>query len=270
MQHIMFSKSLSGQTVEQVIESLKQVGAEGVDLCVRPGYPVTPENAATALAPAAEKIRAAGLAIPLVTGPAELTNEKAPHAEPLFRACGEANIPMIKVGYWSAPTDQYWQAVERMKADVESLAKLGEQHGVKPLLHTHSGSYMALNAAALMHVLKGFEPARVGAYVDVGHLAICGEPPALAFAMTQEWLAAVAIKDLIRVRAANGKAATQMAMVGEGFVDWEETMKWLVGHHFRGPLSFHSEFESPTMQQRLEQTKKDIAFVRGLETKCRA
>jgi len=270
MQYVMFSKSLREQTIEQMIESLKRVGADGVDLTVRPGHPVTPENAATELAPAAERIRAAGLVIPMVTAPTELTNAGVAFAEPLFGACGDAGVPLIKVGYWPAPTDRYWQAVDRMKADVESLARLGEKHAVKPLMHTHSGRYMALNAAALMHVLKGFDPARVGAYVDVGHLAICGEPPALAFAMTQDWLSAVAVKDLTRVRAADGKTSTPVVMVGEGFVDWGETAKWLVDHDFRGPLSFHSEFESPTMDQRLEQTGKEIAFVRHLERKCRA
>jgi len=269
MEYIMFSKSLREQRTEQMIESLKRVGADGVDFTVRAGYPVTPENAATELAPAAEKIRAAGLVIPMVTAPTELTSAGVAFAEALFRACGEAGIPMIKVGYWPAPTERYWPAVDQMKADVEGLARLGDKHGVKPLIHTHSGRYMALNAAALMHVLKGFDPGRVGAYVDVGHLAVCGEPPALALAMTQDWLSVVAVKDLMRVRTANGKTSTPVVMVGKGFVDWEETVRWLVAHEFGGPLSFHSEFECPTMEQRLEQTRKDIAFVRDLERKCR-
>ena len=45
MKYIMFTKHLEGLDVEDIISALKSVGVEGADLCVRPGYPVNPENA---------------------------------------------------------------------------------------------------------------------------------------------------------------------------------------------------------------------------------
>lgn len=262
--YIMFSKMLKEQSIDQLIESLKFVGADGVDLAVRPGYPVNPDNVADTLVPAAEELRAAGLSIPMVTAPTDLTKASAPYAEPLFRACGEARVPLIKLGYWGAPAEDYWGAVERMKAELGQFADLGAKHGVKPCLHTHSGNNMALNAAALMHILRDFPPDRAGAYVDVGHLAVCGEPPALAFAMAAEWLSIVGCKDLDRVKTDDGGTKTRTVPVGEGFVDWRGTINWLVKHDFRGPLTFHSEFPSPNTDHLLEQTQKDIAFVRDL------
>jgi sugar phosphate isomerase/epimerase len=270
MEYVLFSKCLQGLTLEQQIEALKAMGADGVDFTVRPGYPVTPENVATELGPAAAKVRAADLTIPMVTTPTDLTDPKAACAEPLYRACGEARIGMVKVGYWPAPTEGYWQAVDRMKAGVEGFAKLGDRYGVVTLLHTHSGLNMGLNAAAVMHILRDFDPKRVGAYVDVGHLAVCGEPPALAFAMTEPWLAAVGIKDMSRVRTPEGKVQVRQAIMGEGFVDWPGTMKWLVAHDFGGPLTFHSEFPADSLEQRLTQNTKDIAFLRDVEARCRA
>ncbi len=268
--YVMFSKQLKEQPIDQLIESLGFVGADGVDLAVRPGYPVNPDNVGGALVPAAEKLRAAGLSIPMVTAPTDLSKASVPYAEPLFRACGEANVPLIKLGYWAAPAEDYWGAVERMKADLAPFVDLGAKYGVKPCLHTHSGNNMALNAAALMHILRDFPPDRAGAYVDVGHLAVCGEPPALAFAMAAEWLSIVGCKDLDRVKMDDGGTKTRTVPIGEGFVDWRATVNWLVKHDFRGPLTFHSEFASPNTEHLLEQTKEDIAFIRDLERQARA
>jgi len=261
--YVVFTKHLKDLSVAQLIEALQAAGADGADLCVRPGYPVNPDNAPTELPKAAEAFRAAGLAIPLVTTPTDLTSAATPYVEPLFRACAEAGVPLLKPGYWRAPTDGYWQAVEAMKADVRAFAELGRRYGVKPCLHTHSGVNMGLNAAAMMHVLRDFAPEDVGAYVDVGHLAVCGEAPALGFAMAAEWLAVVGIKDMERIRTDQGTQVRTVVM-GQGFVDWPQTMAWLAQHAFAGPLTFHCEYPADSTETLLEQLRQDIGHLRGL------
>ena len=52
---IMFTKHLEGYDLGQIIDGLKSAGVEGADLCVRPGYPVNPENAPTELPAAAKR-----------------------------------------------------------------------------------------------------------------------------------------------------------------------------------------------------------------------
>ena len=42
MKFIMFTKHLQGLDIRGIMDALKSVGVEGADLCVRPGYPVTP------------------------------------------------------------------------------------------------------------------------------------------------------------------------------------------------------------------------------------
>jgi len=261
--YVVFTKHLKDLSIEQLIDAMKAIGADGVDLCVRPGYPVSPDNVSDALPPAAEAFRAAGLGIPMVTAPTDFTSASAPYAEALFGACGKAGVKLLKPGYWSAPSYEYWSVLGKMKEEVRALAELGQRHGVKPCLHTHSGNNMALNAAAAMHVLRDFRPEEVGAYLDVGHLAVCGEPPGLAFAMAAEWLAVIGIKDMDRVKTDKG-TQTRTVVMGEGFVDWPQVMTWLVKHDFRGPLTFHCEFPANSTDELLAQTQKDIAYLRNL------
>jgi sugar phosphate isomerase/epimerase len=270
MAYVFFSKTLRGQSVDELIESLRRMGADGVDLAVRPGYVVDPDNAARELAPAAAKVRAAGLSIPMVTAPTDLNDPSIAYADPLFRACGEAGIGLLKLGYWPYPGKGYWQAVEAMKRDVAGFAKLGTRFGVKPCLHTHSGGNLALNASALMHVLGDFGPREVGAYIDPAHLAVCGEPIAMALDMAADWLAIVSAKDAVKGRSDDGAVPMRVVPVGEGFVNWASTMTWLVRRGFAGPLSFHSEWKSPNVEHLLTQTTKDIAYLRAVEKEVRA
>ncbi|MGD9519695.1 MAG: sugar phosphate isomerase/epimerase family protein, partial [Armatimonadota bacterium] len=195
---IMFTKHLEGWDLKQIIAALKSTGVEGADLCVRPGYPVAPENARTALPEAARRFADEGLCIPLITTPGDFTDPGIDYALPLFEACAEAGVKLVKLGYWYMEADGYWATVDRCRKQLEGFAALAERTGVKPVIHNHSGSTMGLNSAAVMHLVKGFNPALVGVFADVGHLSIVGEPYPMAFDIVKEYLSAVAFKDLVR------------------------------------------------------------------------
>ena len=109
MQFIMFTKHLEGLDVAGVIEALTGLGLKGADLCVRPGYPVHPQNMARALPQAARQFAEAGLQIPLVTAPGDFTRPDMEYAERFYAACGEAGVRHIKLGYWHwSPERHYW------------------------------------------------------------------------------------------------------------------------------------------------------------------
>src|SRR4051812_32470002 len=100
MRYVYFTKSLQALDVAGLIAFCKDAGLDGVDLAVRPGYPVTPDNAAKALPEAAKKLGDAGLVIGLVTADTKLIDPDAKAARDLFDACGKANVPAVKIGYF--------------------------------------------------------------------------------------------------------------------------------------------------------------------------
>ena len=53
MTWVMFSKLLKDLDVDRLGEAIKELGFDGIDLAVRPGYPINPENVSTALPAAA-------------------------------------------------------------------------------------------------------------------------------------------------------------------------------------------------------------------------
>jgi sugar phosphate isomerase/epimerase len=268
MQFVMFTKHLQGLELPQIIEGLKSAGMAGADLCVRPGYPVNPENVRTALPEAAKRFADAGLSIPLVTTPGDFVRADMDYAEPLYAACGQVGVKHIKLGYWHwAPEHPYWQEVDKIRGLLEGFQRLSARHGVQTVIHNHSGRSMGLNSAAVMNLVKGFEPKHIGVFADAGHLSICGEPIDMAIDMVRDYLALFAFKDLMRERVVqSGKATWQIRVVplGHGFVEWGTLVAALKRTGFGGVVSMHSEYSGCPVESVIDMARIDLRFIKGL------
>ncbi|MGQ9730518.1 MAG: sugar phosphate isomerase/epimerase family protein [Candidatus Zipacnadales bacterium] len=261
---IMFTKHLEGWDLEQIIDGLQRANVEGADLCVRPGYPVHPQNVRTALPAAAKRFAEEGLCIPLITTPGDFTDASSEYAQPLFEACAEAGVKLVKLGYWMMEEDGYWPTIDRCRQRLEGFVKLAEQTGVKPIIHNHSGSTMGLNSCSVMNIVKGFDPNLVGVFADVGHLSIVGEPYPMAFDIVKEYLAAVAFKDLVRKRQPNGNWTIDVWPLGMGFGNFPQVIKLLKDMDFTGPISFHCEYSHMPAESIIHQCNIDVRFIQGI------
>jgi len=261
---IMFTKHLEGWDLPRIIDGLKRGGVQGADLCVRPGYPVNPENAKTALPEAAKRFADEGLCIPLITTPGDFTDAGMDYAQPLFEACAEAGVKFVKLGYWYMEEGGYWATIDRCRTRLEGFAKLAEKTGVKPVVHNHSGKTMGLNSSSVMNIMKGFDPALVGVFTDVGHLSIVGEPYEMALDIVKDYICAVAFKDLVKQKFMQGNDAVWRIDVwplGMGFGDFPLVMKLLKQMNFDGPISFHCEYSRMPAESIIHQLAIDTKYI---------
>ena len=263
MKFIMFTKHLEGLEIPEIITALQSVGVSGADLCVRPGYPVNPENATEALPAAAKQFADAGLSIPLVTTPGDFLDPSQEETCRVYAAAGEAGVENIKLGYWHwhAEDGGYWAQVDFIRSQLEGFAKLSEQYGPRTCIHNHSGTSMGLNSCAVMNLVKGFDPQHVGVFADTGHLSIVGEPINMALDIVKSHLAVMAFKDLARSPGARGGSVVRM---GKGFVDWETAVNTLQSIGFSGPVSFHSEYSGEPVDSVIDLARIDVRFINGL------
>lgn len=250
MQLIVFSKLFKEKSVTELIELAHKHDFEGYDLAVRPGYPVNPDNAHKELVATVKAMKQEGLSIPMVTGNFDLLMPDHPTAEPILAAMDQADVRLIKLGYFKfdPKTQDYWQRVDEIRKGFEGWQELGRKHNVKICYHTHAGALMGLNCAALMHLISGFDPQCIGAYIDPAHMAIDGEPVPVGVAMTQKYLSIVSLKDVMLSRKEkDGHGSTKVDWVpaGEGLVDWTGVFSELKRVGFDGPASIHCEFQVP-------------------------
>ena len=117
----------------------------------------------------------------------------------------------------------------------------------------------------LRHVVRaGFDPAHVGIFTDPGHLSIVGEPIPLALDMVKEYMAAVALKDLIKKQfQRDGKLvwAIDMMPLGMGFGDMDTLFTLLFQQGFPGPVSFHCEYHWMPPESVIDQCRIDVRFI---------
>lgn len=272
MQYVMFTKHLEGLDLPDIMAALRHAGVEGADLCVRPGYPVTPANAERELPAAARRFAEEGLAIPMITLPTSATDPASPEMRQVFAGCAEAGVGFVKIGYWHWNGQvPYWETVGRVKDALAGFAELAAQTGVAALVHNHSGRSMGLNGSAAMHLVQDFDPAQVALFADPGHLAICGEPPDMALDIMRSHLAVCAFKDLKHVAAQrDGRAvwASQCVRMGHGLVDWVAVLAALQTQSFAGPVSFHAEYTGEPVDSVVDLTRCDVRYINALRAQA--
>jgi sugar phosphate isomerase/epimerase len=268
MKLIMFTKMHKEKGIADLIELGHKLSLDGFDMAVRAGYPVNPENAASALPAAVRAMEAEGLSISMVTGEGGLLSADNPTAEPLVAAMEDAGVGLLKLGYYKLdPAQDYWAEVERIRALFALWAELGAKHGVKICYHTHCNRCMGLNAGMLAHLIRGFDPRHIGAFLDAGHLAAEGEEFDVAAAIAAEHLSIVALKDVLLSRAeknGHGVVARSWVSAGQGVVDWTAVFETLRRVGFGGPVSVHCEFEVPDGADADALVVDEVAFFRGL------
>jgi len=262
---IMFTKHLEGLDVPGIIAALQSVGVQGADLCVRDGYPVNPDNIATVLPEAAKQFADAGLSIPLVTAPGDFNRPDIDYAEEYYAALGAAGVGHVKLGYWHwSPDLHYWDQLDEIRRYMEGFQQLSEKHGVKTVVHNHSGKSMGLHSCAAMNVVGDCDPQHVGVFADPGHLSICGEPIEMALDIVREYLCVLAFKDLIRQRplggTQQGAPSGGVMRLGQGFVDWPAVITTLERLDFKGPVSFHSEYSGEPVPTVIDLARIDVRF----------
>jgi sugar phosphate isomerase/epimerase len=262
---VYFTKELKGQTVGGMIDALRVMKCDGADLCVRDGYAINPDNALQALPAAVKTLRDAGLSVPMVSAATDLTDPNHAIVDRLLAACHDAGVPLLKPGYWHFQTGtDYAKRVDAVRRDLEQWEKKAMMRGVKIALHTHSGTNMGLNASAMLHLVKGFNPAHIGVYLDTAHLLHFGEPLPMAADIVREYLCIWGIKDSLLVRHAERGRTTQAMPLGEGMVDWRSLKTALQPQHLTLPLTLHTEYKAENEETRIRLAAQDFAFLRIL------
>ena len=96
---VYFSKHLQWLNWEQMAETAKELGFDGLDVTVRKGGHVEPERVQEDLPKVAKIVREAGLIIPMIT--AGIVDVNSPDAEAIISTASEVGISRYRWGWFS-------------------------------------------------------------------------------------------------------------------------------------------------------------------------
>jgi sugar phosphate isomerase/epimerase len=261
MHFVYFSKLLQGLSLKDQAAFCREVGVDGIDLAVRPGYAVTPDNALTALPLAAKLFQDHGLFIGLVSAPTDLADPEAKAGKMIFEAAAIAQVPAVKIGYFPY-RGPYDSCLKEARCRMAGFARLAQSSKVRACYHTHSGSFLGNNAAGLRLLLEGLDPHHVGAYVDTGHTAVNGGPARMEFDIVRPWLSLVAIKDMAWRHSPRGWSY-HVVPAGQGIVQWADIAQGVQQVGFKGTVSLHAEYEAKDLDERRQLAKAEFAFLKN-------
>ena len=276
MELCLFSKHLQNFDADGLGRTLKDLGMPGVDLTVRPHGHVEPADVAEALPAFKEALAAHDVRITMLT--TSIMAADAPHAREIIEAAGRCGVGFIKLGYWHYKGFGQLRSQEaEVRAALKDLEPVLKDNGVKAGFHTHSGHYMGCNASFALRIIGDCDPEAVGIYYDAGHCTLEGGEGGwlMGLDLVADRLIMVAVKDLAYFRlgsASDRHKGWQWYTVpmDSGPVDWPKFAQCLKEIDFQGPVSFHSEYQGPhswrdlTAEQVVEQTRKDLAYLRPL------
>lgn len=269
MEFVMFSKHLDmlGLPLQKVGETMKDIGLDGIDLTVRPGGRIEPENVESQLPKAVALLEQLGLSVGLLT--TNITSIQSPYAEETFAAAAECGVPAMKLGYWHYTNPkEFWTQFEWAKTKLAGLQSMALDYGVSANVHIHSGPYVSALAPVLYMLLDGMDPSAVGAYIDSGHMYIEGgfDGWRQGMIMLAPYINLVALKgySFVTERDENGKLVHGRKMLGfeEAVQDWPQIFQLLKDFGYDGTVSLHSEYGEMDYDELVAQTRTDLALIK--------
>ena len=242
------SKFLQFLDVPGMAAAAKEMGFDGIDLCVREGGHILPERCEDDLPRAVETIRQVGLDVPMIT--AAIVDAQSPHAEKILRTANRLGIGYYRWGGLGG--FRYLEGVsipeqlESFKPRVRDLAALNRHYGMTAMYHTESGpNRFGACIWDLWYVLKEFNADEVGVNYDVAHATVEGglggwlHDTRLILPYTR----GIAIKDFKWGKNAEGRWVPRWCPVGEGgMVDYDRVLPMVKATRFQGPVQMHFEY----------------------------
>lgn len=255
-----FTKSWRDKPLLSLGEFVRDLGFDGLELPVRPGFQVEPQNASRDLPRAAELFAKMGLRILSVAAPS------GPPDEALIAACAQAKVPILRVMAHLAPGESYVAAERRYQQEYDRLLPLLKKHGVTLGIQNHCDRCVA-NAVGLRALIGKYDPQYIAAIWDAAHEAVNGNEPELALDIIWPHLCMVNLKNLTWQQV-NGPEAEiaewqhRNTSGRYGLASWPRVIAELRRRNHSGIVCLTAEYAADASPDRL--IAEDIALAKSL------
>jgi sugar phosphate isomerase/epimerase len=251
-----FVKPWPKKSIAELGHMVHWMGFDGIELPVRPGFPVNPENAATELPKTVKTLAEHNVKIYSIAG--SLT-------EAMIAACAAAGVPTLRVMV-PVGADGYLATEEQTRKEFDAILPVLERHHVRIGVQNHCGKYIC-NASGLRTLVDKYDPKYVGAVWDAAHNALQGEEPELAIEIVWPHLCMVNLKNAVwrRKNAANAPIpewAPYWTPGREGLASWTRVMAELKRRQYSGVVCLTAEYSDEAQVD--NHIADDLNFARAL------
>jgi len=228
---------------QDLAKGAKAAGFPGIDLTVRQGGHVKPENAAEDLPKAVAAIRAEGLEVPMIT--TNLLTADHPTAIPILSTAQKLSIPYLKPGYYRFKFVDLRKEAEEFGEQFKGLVELAAKYQVQVGFH-NDANFFGAQTWDIDRVMQTLDPKWAGYYWDIENGTITGGGEGWR---NDAWLAMsrmkmVGAKDFYWAKNEQGEWRVKGCPIGQGMCNFKRFLPMLAAD-FQGPISLHMEYEVP-------------------------
>ena len=240
----LFSKAVPQLVWQELAQSAKRAGFDGIDLTVRTGGHVSPERAAEDLPKAVSAIRGEGLEVPMIT--TELVTADDPTAVPILSTAGNLSIPFLKPGYYHYKFLDVRKELEQAGSQFRGLVDLAQKYRVQVGYHNHAG-FIGAPVWDVAPVMDTLDPKWAGYYFDLEHATIEGGMGGwrIAANLVMPRMKMMAVKDFYWQKTRTGGWRETNCPLGEGMCHYKDFLRMAAEAGFHGPISLHVEYSIP-------------------------
>ena len=241
--------------LEELGEFVREMGFDGIELPVRPGFQVQPDNIAQDLPVAVKTLEKSGVKVFSVAGNVD---------EVTISVLGEVGIPILRTMARIEADETYRAAEERFKRLYDSLVPALDNSKVTIGLQNHSGPFIC-HAVGLMRLIESFDPKHVAAVWDPAHCVLQGEPPRMAVDILGSHLCMVNLKNPMWRRRTGSEAENVQwyrywTNGPQGLLSWPEVASELNNREYRGVVCLCAEYTDKEHTERL--IRDDLAYAK--------
>jgi L-ribulose-5-phosphate 3-epimerase len=241
-----FSKHLQWLDYKEMAKALGEIGMDGVDLTVRPGGHVLPENVEEDLPKAAEAVAKEGKKIYMLT--TSIDNADDPLTTKILKTASSIGIKHYRMGWgYYNSTKSVEENVSLMKSKLARLALLNEKYSISGEYQNHSGVatqgiYFGGAIWDIARVLKDINSVWLGSQYDIYHATVEGANTwPVGLKLISPFIRSIDIKDFKWIEK-DGKIRSESVPLGEGMVDFRKFFSLLKEYKLEVPVSLHYEY----------------------------
>ncbi|MGQ9620172.1 MAG: sugar phosphate isomerase/epimerase family protein, partial [Bacteroidales bacterium] len=237
-----FSKPLQWLDYEATAEVIAEASAEGIDLTVRPGGHVLPENVRKDLPAAVNAARKRGLKVDMIV--TSITGADEKYTGDILQTASELGIKFYRLGYLNYDDKAgVWGTLQKYKPEFKKLEELNRKYNIHGAYQNHYGTRVGGAVWDLYELLKELDPQYIGCQYDVRHaVAEGGNSWVNGLKLIAPWVKCTDLKDFKWSQDTRGRWNPESVPIGTGSVNFDEYFRIVKSFNIGGPVSIHLEY----------------------------
>lgn len=251
-----FTKPWRSESTSELAYVVKRMGFDGIELPVRPGYQVEPDDVISGLGSLTKTLADRELQVFSVAS--------TPTTE-VMQACGEYGVPMVRIMVPVAA--EGFAATECViRRQLDELLPLCARYGVKIGVQPHYDYYVA-DSIELARLLSDYDERYIVGIWDAAHDALARKAPAHGLDALWSRLAMVNLKTAY-YRRVNTESSDQavwepyFVAAKEGMADWQAALRYVIQRGYSGVICLTAEYTDETNLDK--KVSADLKYARTL------